>query len=327
MDNVTGVGFEKILFEVALGLLTIDAEVGGPNVERAEDAGQPEFGCGFSFGEFGPGEVGEPIKNGNQIPAEQAVGLFRRKNDYDGPEENRQGRVFGKVSRESQSGFASQPGPAIAREVSEDEQGFPNVGGAIAQPGGDGRFGAGDLGLVNCDKSGATLDESGGIEILEAIAGFMGGFALHAEDDATIGERVGEAADGGNGLGTPAGKAGKGGGRFRGGVVVPGTGGEVGDAEDEGGFTVVTGVENATKIVVSVEVGVAFVDEEGGLHFLNDAKKGGGTDVGCDHGFVDEHAEDVEQGGFAAAFLRRFDAEIGADVAKLEGVGVESPES
>jgi hypothetical protein len=100
--------------------------------------------------------------------------------------------------------------------------------------------------------------------------------------------------------------------------------GEVGDADDEGGFFAVTGVEDAAEIVVAVKERVGFVDQQSGLHFLDDAEEGGRADVGGDDGVMNQQVEDGEKGGFAAAFFRGFDAEINADVAQLEGVGVDS---
>lgn len=75
---------------------------------------------------------------------------------------------------------------------------------------------------------------------------------------------------------------------------------------------------------IALEEGVGFVDDEGGLGFLDDAEEGGRTDVGGDHGTVDEFAEEGKEGGLAAPFFGRLDADIGADIANVEGVGVEN---
>lgn len=98
-----------------------------------------------------------------------------------------------------------------------------------------------------------------------------------------------------------------------------------GDADDEGGFAGVAGVEDAAQFVVALKEGVGFVNEEGGPGFLDDAKEGGGADVGGDDGAVDEFAQDGEEGGFAAAFFGGFDAEVGGDVTQVEGVSMEDP--
>jgi len=90
---------------------------------------------------------------------------------------------------------------------------------------------------------------------------------------------------------------------------------------------VVAGVEDAAEFVVAVEEGVGFVDEQGGLHFFNDAKEGGGADVGRHDGAIDEFTQDAEQCGFAATFHGGFDAEVRADVAVMKAVCVYDPES
>jgi hypothetical protein len=41
---------------------------------------------------------------------------------------------------------------------------------------------------------------------------------------------------------------------------------------------------------------------------------------------VDKFGKDAEQGGFAAAFHRGFDPEVGTDIPELEAVGMNDPE-
>jgi len=77
---------------------------------------------------------------------------------------------------------------------------------------------------------------------------------------------------------------------------------------------------------MALEKGVGFVNEQCGLHFFNHAKEGGGADVGGNDRAIHEFAQDAEEGGFAATFDGRFDAEVGADVAELEAPGVDDPE-
>ncbi len=113
------------------------------------------------------------------------------------------------------------------------------------------------------------------------------------------------------------------GGRGRGGGGVPR---EVGDADDVGGVALVTGVEDAAEFVVGAEDGVGFVDEEGGLELFDEAKEGGGADVGGGDGAVDEFAKEGEEGGLAAAFDGGFDADVGGHIAEVSDVGVEDPE-
>lgn len=98
------------------------------------------------------------------------------------------------------------------------------------------------------------------------------------------------------------------------------------DADDVGGLACVAGIEDATKFLIGLEEGVGLVDEERGPSFLDDAEERGGTDVGSDDGTINQFAEDAEQCALAAAFLRGAEADVGAHVAQLEGVGVQRPQ-
>ena len=167
----------------------------------------------------------------------------------------------------------------------------------------------GDLVRVGANEFGATLSKILGVQVAHAFAFFAGHFALHGDDDATVGQGVGEAADGRHDFGAPAGEAGES--RE---VQVPNlrygrlaicvTVRFIGDADDVGGFAAVAGVEDAAEFVVALQEGVGFVDEEGGFSFLDDAEERRGTDIGGGEGAMDEFTEDAEQRGFAAAFLR-----------------------
>ena len=98
-----------------------------------------------------------------------------------------------------------------------------------------------------------------------------------------------------------------------------------GDAHDVGGVARVAGVENATQLVVVLKERVGFINEESGLRFFNDPEKGGRADVRRGHRPIHEFAEDGEERRFSAAFFGRFDPDVGADVTKLERVGVNDP--
>ena len=187
------------------------------------------------------------------------------------------------------------------------------------------------------DEIGAALAVLSGVEFAEAVAFFAGQFALHGDDDAAVGECVGQAADGGHDFGAPAGEADEAG-RMDGWIVTglgtritrPSNGGVFAgfgfaDADDEGVAFAITGVEDAGHFVASVHEGVGFIDDQGGLDVLDDTKEGGGADVGGGDSFVREGAEQFEQGGFAATFLGRDDAYVSGDFAQGEGVGVDDP--
>ena len=194
------------------------------------------------------------------------------------------------------------------------------------------RGGLADLVLVIEDEPEALAADVGGVEVAEAFALFAVSAALHEDDDATVGEGVGQAADGGHDFGAPAGETGQAdGGRRPGGIslrlgVRTSGGSGLADADDVGGFAGVTGVEDAAEFVVAFQQRVSLINQQRGPGFFDDAEEGGGADVGGDEGAVDEFAQDGEEGGFAAAFFRGFQADVGADVAEVEGVGVEGPE-
>ena len=100
----------------------------------------------------------------------------------------------------------------------------------------------------------------------------------------------------------------------------------VGDADDEGGFFVITGIQDAAQFVVALKERVRFINQQGRLNLFDDAEKGRRTDVGGDDRAIDQLAGDGQQGGLAAAFLWRLDADVGAHVPEVEGERVNDPE-
>jgi hypothetical protein len=57
------------------------------------------------------------------------------------------------------------------------------------------------------DESGALLLKGASIDISEPFALFLMSFALHADDNATIGQRVGQSPDRGHDFRAPTGEA------------------------------------------------------------------------------------------------------------------------
>lgn len=102
--------------------------------------------------------------------------------------------------------------------------------------------------------------------------------------------------------------------------------GLVDDADDVGGFAGVAAVEDAAEFIVALKEAVGFVDEQRWTGFGDDAEEGRVADVAGNDGAVAEFAQEGEEGCLSAAFFGAFDADVGADVAKVEGVGVEGPE-
>ena len=89
-------------------------------------------------------------------------------------EEGADGALLLGASGEAQGSFANQVGPAAAGEVGQDEEGFPKVGGAVGEAGGNGRFEGGDLGGMIGDKASAFAFQLSGVEAFEALALFGG---------------------------------------------------------------------------------------------------------------------------------------------------------
>ena len=101
--------------------------------------------------------------------------------------------------------------PIATGDVGKDEEGFPNLGGTIGEFGWDDRFCLFDLRAMFGDEPGAGFADGGcfGFESFQSFAALVSGLFGHLDENAAIGERFGEAADLGNGFGTPGGKVAK----------------------------------------------------------------------------------------------------------------------
>ncbi len=327
LTDVTLEGIHHILFEVTFGLEAIDSEVARADAEGAELLGEPEVSNGFAVAGFGPGMVGKVIEALDQVVAEKSVGLELDEEHENIEEQSAGGIDFAGGGRDADGGLAGEVGPVAAREVGESKEGFPDIGGAVIESARGFGLGVGDLCGVVVDEADAFSLEVGGFEVAKAGALFVAGFALHAKDDTAVGEGDGEATDTGDDFGTPTRVAGKAKGQ---GVGIT-SGREVEGwlivgAQDEGGFFVVTGIENAAEFSVAMEEGIGFVDEQSEADFFGEAEQGRGSDVGSDDGVVSEFAEDGDQSGLAATVLRGFDPEVSGDVAEVIGVSVKAPE-
>ena len=78
--------------------------------------------------------------------------------------------------------------------------------------------------------------------------------------------------------------------------------------------------------IFGLQKGIGFVDHKGRAQFFDGAEESSGTDIGSNHWPMDQAAEDGQEGGLATAPGGRLDADVGGDVAELEGVGVQDPE-
>ena len=99
--------------------------------------------------------------------------------------------------------------PVAAGDVGQNEEGFPDVGGAVVEVFGDFGLGVGDGIGVGGHECFALLAQVFCLEMAEALGLFLMGFALHADDDAAVGQGIGEVADGGDGFGAPGAESGE----------------------------------------------------------------------------------------------------------------------
>src|SRR3954469_22501636 len=103
-----------------------------------------------------------------------------------------------------EGGISRKSGPVAAGEVGQGEEGFPDIGSAVVEFRRELGSRRGDrLGVV-LHKTGAFALELKSLEAAEAFTFFGLSFALHADENAAVGEGIGEAADGGHGFGAPA---------------------------------------------------------------------------------------------------------------------------
>ena len=184
--------------------------VTNPNIPRPQTQ-LPHLPCEPKLVDFAapaeifPGAIVGGIEDGDDLAAEKAVDFPVDHPVADvGEEVTDEGDVV-VVAAEFDGGFASERGPIATGKVSDGEEGFPDVGGAIVQGGGNLGAGLGDGVAMFGDELSAALPECDGVEAVHAFAFFAGHLALHGDDDAAVGESVGQAADGSHDFGAPAG--------------------------------------------------------------------------------------------------------------------------
>src|SRR5690349_7874395 len=124
-----------------------------------------------------------------------AVGFAGGEYDKEVEEQRADGALVLTARGEGDGGLAGGFGPVATGEIGDGEQWFPDIRGAIV----DGRkigLGGSDGGGVVLNEADALTAELFGIEFAESFALFLRGLALHADDNAAIGEGVGQATDG-----------------------------------------------------------------------------------------------------------------------------------
>ena len=154
--DVAAENFGEILLEIAFGVSLRDPDRFWGNAVIPQLLGKPEVGDRFSPGHLGPGTVKTEVERLDKVTGEKAAtsGLNEQNVDVEEKAGNRAG--FGAMGTEGEGGLASEAGPATASDVSQDEQGFPEIGGAIIQCLRELRGGAGDLVLGDRGRSGRT---------------------------------------------------------------------------------------------------------------------------------------------------------------------------
>ena len=92
-------------------------------------------------------------------------------------------------------------------EVRDGEEGLPDIGGAVVEGSGDVGAGGSDLLGVIEDEAGTLAAQRLAVEVPDAFAFLGGQFALHADENAAVGQGFGQVADGGDDFGAPTGEA------------------------------------------------------------------------------------------------------------------------
>jgi hypothetical protein len=184
------------------------------------------------------------------------------------------------------------------------------------------RLSGGNFRGMILNKAEALAFQGDGVETSQAITLLGRGFPLHPDNDAPVGQGSGQTSDLGDDFRAPTGEAVDGAGRiFRVFVFVQGRT----NPEYEGGFARVTGIQDALQLIIAMEEGIGFIDKEGRTQVLNDAEEGWRADVRGGESTIGNFVKDGQQCGLAASRFGGFDADIGADVPKMEAVGVDDP--
>lgn len=196
--------FGEVGFEIAFCRFVADPDALWADGVRAELGCEPEAVDGFAFAGFAPWAIVDVIKPVDEVAAEEFVGFEFDEGNEDINEQRANGRCIRDAGGDVQSGVAGELWPIAASEVGEDEEWFPNIGGAIVQGGWGWRPGGGDGLVMIADKTAALATEDDAIEVAKAVANLGCSFALHGDADATVHEGVGQSADGGDDFRAPA---------------------------------------------------------------------------------------------------------------------------
>ena len=152
------VAFEDV-FElvegVAFSSVFPNADGGGADAVRAQLFGEPKFSEDFAFAELSPGVVRVGVEGGDEVTAEEALGIVAYEQNADIEEESADGAAVTSSGGEADGGRACQLGPAATGKVGDGQQRFPDVSGAVGEAGRNGRISSGNGGGMVESKSGA----------------------------------------------------------------------------------------------------------------------------------------------------------------------------
>jgi len=136
-----------------------NADGGGADAVRPQLFGEPKFSGDFAFAELGPGAVGVGVEGGDEVTAEEALGIVGYEQEEDVEEESADGASVTSRGGEAHSGLARQLGPVATGKVGNGQQRLPDVSGAVGEAGRNGRIGSGNGAGVVESKSGALTLE------------------------------------------------------------------------------------------------------------------------------------------------------------------------
>jgi len=154
--DVTAEGFHAVLQQIAPGLSGSNADGFGFNAVGPQLVGEPTVSNGFAVGQFHPGPVGKAsVQVFDQLAGKKTGLPGDREQDKNIQQQRGERITFLGTGSEADGGAARELRPFVASEVGQDEQRLPDISGAVAEVGGQGRPGRGNLLLVVEDKTGA----------------------------------------------------------------------------------------------------------------------------------------------------------------------------
>jgi hypothetical protein len=286
------------------------------DAETAELVGEPDLTQGLVGLPFEPGAgwpAGKGLKDlGCGQGRETRVG-----NDLAEFREQGESRVYGFglfLAGELVEGLEGEAGPIAAGNQGVSKQRTPIVGQPIEGRGRQHRIGGFERGEIVLGGAGELAGEHGfdfepaRVERDQDLVRVGGN---QVDDDGAVGEGIGERAD--------AGEDGRGEG-VKGAHAVVAAIAAVG-----AGAAFVAGIEQAAEFLVLVEVGINFVQQQGGMVLVHDAEQDGGGEILGPQWAGREAGDDIESSGFAAAGVRGREVEARSLEKSAKAMGMSGP--